>query len=61
MRGKDGGGFMDLDKMKASKLSLLPQVWEDFLKEAGLFRVVAILVTCGKLFISYLFCFLPLV
>lgn len=61
MRVKDGGGFMDLDKMKASKLSLLPQVWEDFLKEAGLFRVVAILVTCGKLFISYLFCFLPLV
>ena len=39
MRVKDGGGFMDLDKMKASKLAPLPQVWEDFLKEAGLFRV----------------------
>lgn len=26
---------MDLEKMKASKLSPLPQVWEDFLKEAG--------------------------
>lgn len=56
MRVKDGGGFMDLDKMKASKLAPLPQVWEDFLQEAGLFRVVAILVTCGNLFISYLFC-----
>lgn len=26
MRVKDSGGFMDLDKMKASKLSPLPQV-----------------------------------
>lgn len=48
MRVKDGGGFMGLDKMKASKLVPLPQVWEDFLKEAGLFRVVAIVVTCVK-------------
>lgn len=48
MRVKDGGGFMDFEKMKASKLVPLPQVWEDTLKEAGLFRVVAIVVTCVK-------------
>ena len=52
MRGKDGAGFMELDRVKMSELAPLPQVWEDFLKEAGLFKVVAVVVTCGKLFIT---------
>lgn len=38
---------MGLDKMGTRELALLPKVWEDFLKEAGLLRVV-IIVVCGK-------------
>lgn len=43
---------MGLDRVGTRELALLPKVWEDFLKEAGLFRVVVIIVICGKFSLS---------
>lgn len=38
--GKDGEGFMDLERVETRELAPLPKVWEDFPKEAGFFKVI---------------------
>lgn len=49
---------MGLDKMGMRELALLPKVWEDFVKEAGLLRVVIIVI--WEILPQLLLCFLPL-
>lgn len=48
VRSEGGGRFTDLDRVGRRELAPLPKAWGDFPKEAGLFRVVALVVSCGQ-------------
>lgn len=48
VRSESGGRFMDLGRVGTRELALLPKASGDFPKEAGLFRIVAVVVICGQ-------------